>query len=308
MVEDVSYRLNPGAAFFLVFLCILFGANAIAIKITFTGIGVFTSAALRFCIATAAILVWAKWRQKKIRLTPRQLRQVSLFSIIFAFQLSLFYFGLSKTNASRGTLLINLLPFFVLLLAHFFIPGERITIKKLAGMVLGFSGVAFLFSEQSLSADFQSGDTLVFLATIVWACNTIYLKKIISDFDPFQIVLYSMIISLPVILVEAFIFDESFIRVLNIRVLGALLYQGLVTTSFGFVAWNSMIARYGPVSVHSFVFIMPITGVLLSGLILAEPVTINLLAALVLIVAGILVTHIKNNDNLLTILRKIIPW
>ncbi len=300
-------NIDLGAAFFLMFLCILFGANAVAIKVAFTGIGVFTSAALRFCIAAAAISIWAKWRQKKFRMTTRQWGQVSLFSIIFTVQLSLYYLGLSKTSASRGTLLVNLLPFFVLLLAHFFIPGERITTKKLVGMLLGFSGVVFLFADQSLNADFQSGDTIVLLATIVWACNTIYLKKIVSDFDPFQIVLYSMVISIPFVLAEACFFDESFIRNLTLQVFSALLYQGLVTASFGFIAWNSMIASYGPVSVHSFVFVMPVTGVLLGNLILSEPVTVNMLAALILIVAGILVTHVRTKSNLLIIMRKNTP-
>jgi len=305
--EKSEPRLGWGAAFFLVFLCILFGANVIAIKITFTGIGIFTSAALRFSIAVVAISIWARWRKRSMRLSWQQWRQISLFSLVFALQLSLFYLGLSKTNASRGALLVNLLPFFILLLAHVFIPEERITTKKLAGLLLGFSGVVFLFSEKALNTNFQSGDTLVLLATIVWASNTIYLKKIIAGFDPFQIVLYSMIIAIPFVLLEAYLFDTSYIRELNIHVIGALFYQGLVTASFGFIAWNSMIARYGPVPVHSFVFVMPVTGVVLGSLVLSEPVTLNLLAALVLIVAGILVTHLEYKNNLLIFIRKFFP-
>jgi drug/metabolite transporter (DMT)-like permease len=44
---------------------------------------------------------------------------------------------------------------------------------------------------------------------------------------------------------------------------------------------------------HSFVFVMPITGVLLGGLILKEPITINIVIAMVLIVSGILMIHYK---------------
>jgi len=71
------------------------------------------------------------------------------------------------------------------------------------------------------------------------------------------------------------------------------LYQGLVIASFGFVAWNNMLQKYGAVSLHSFLFIMPVSGVLLGGLVLGEPITFNILLALVLIVFGILVVNLN---------------
>ena len=77
------------------------------------------------------------------------------------------------------------------------------------------------------------------------------------------------------------------------RILGALLYQSLVTASFGFVAWNNMLHKYGAVALHSFVFILPIAGVALGGLVLDEPVTLKIIIALVLVSSGILIVHWK---------------
>ncbi|MGD9012659.1 MAG: DMT family transporter, partial [Desulfobacterales bacterium] len=74
---------------------------------------------------------------------------------------------------------------------------------------------------------------------------------------------------------------------------GALLYQSLVTAAFGFVAWNTLLQKYGAVALHSFIFIMPISGVSLGGLVLGEPITVKILIALALIVAGILIVHLK---------------
>jgi drug/metabolite transporter (DMT)-like permease len=54
-----------------------------------------------------------------------------------------------------------------------------------------------------------------------------------------------------------------------------------------------LLQKYGAVALHSFIFIMPIAGVLLGGLILREPITINIMIALVLIVAGILIIHYR---------------
>ncbi|PQP33469.1 EamA/RhaT family transporter, partial [Desulfobacteraceae bacterium SEEP-SAG9] len=89
--------------------------------------------------------------------------------------------GMSKTNASRGTLLINLQPFFVLFLAHYFIPGDRITKKKFLGLFMGFSGMALvLLGKKGVTADIQTGDFLILITAFVWACNTVYIKRIIK--------------------------------------------------------------------------------------------------------------------------------
>ncbi len=99
------------ACIYTVFLCTLFGANAVAIKISFFGLGTFTTAGLRFTIASIAIFLWAKTSGLSFNISKRQLYQLFVIGMIFTVQLSLFYLGLSKTNASRGTLVVNILPF-----------------------------------------------------------------------------------------------------------------------------------------------------------------------------------------------------
>ncbi len=290
--ENPEFSLFAGIL--SVFLCIIFGSNAVAIKLAFAGVGVFTTAAIRFSIAAAGIFLWARITGQTIGLKQGQLHQVLILAALFAIQLSMFYFGLSKSNASRGTLIANLLPFWVLFLAHFFIPGDRITGRKFFGILLGFSGVAFMFAEKKgVTADFRLGDMIILTATFVWACSAIYLKRIISAFNPFQVTFYSMIFSVPIFFIEALLWDRPMIFKLNLQVIGAVLYQSLVTAAFGFVAWNTLLQKYGAVALHSFIFIMPIAGVALGGFMLGEPITSKLLIALALIVAGILVVHLK---------------
>jgi len=296
--QPPNKELPFAAGVFAVFLCILFGSNAVAIKITFSGLGVFTTAAIRFGVAALVIFLWAKITGQKTALKKGQLRQVLVFSSLFTIQLSLFYLGLSKSNASRGTLLANLLPFFILFLAHFFIAGDRITKQKFFGILLGFTGVVFMFlDEESLNSGFRTGDLIILLAVLIWSCATIYLKRVIGTFSPFQLVMYSTLFSVPFFLIEALLWDDSMVFHLDAPVIGALLYQSLVTASFGFVAWNTMLKKYGAVSLHAFVFIMPVAGVALGGLVLGEPITLKIVLALVFIVAGILVVHWKTREE-----------
>ncbi len=289
---------NPDFSFLAgilsVFLCVIFGSNAVAIKLAFSGVGVFTTATIRFSLAALTIYLWARLSGQTIGLKKGQLHQVLILAALFAIQLSMFYFGISKSNASRGALLSNLLPFWVLFLAHFFIPGDRITRRKLLGILLGFGGVAFMFAEtKGVAAGFRAGDLIILAATFIWACNVIYLKRIIGAFSPFQVTLYSMAFSVPVFFLEALLWDKPMLLQLDVKVAVAVLYQSLITAAFGFVAWNTLLQKYGAVALHSFIFIMPIAGVALGGLVLDEPITLKILIALALIVAGILVVHLK---------------
>jgi drug/metabolite transporter (DMT)-like permease len=282
------------AAAFTVFICMLFGANAVAIKISLNGLGVFTTAGIRFGIASAAIFLWARITGRSFSIKKEQIPQVMVISVIFTIQLSLFYLGLSKSNASRGTLLVNIQPFFTLFLAHFFIPDDRITKRKIMGLLMGFFGVAFVFLERKgVTSNLNIGDIMILSAAFLWACNAVYTKRIISAFQPFQIVLFPMIFSVPFFFLGGVLWDRHMIAFVNVEIIGAMAYQSLITATFGFVIWNSLLKRYGAVALHSFIFVMPITGVLLGGLILKEPITINILMAMFLIVSGILIIHFK---------------
>ncbi len=293
---STSPPANPsmtlGASLQVSLLCILFGANAVAVKLAFRGFGVFSAASIRFGMAALVIALWAGLTGRSFRLQPGQIKHLAVYSTLFTLQLSLFYIGLERTYASRGTLLINLLPFIIMVLAHFFIPGDRITLRKVTGLLLGFAGVlCVFFGEIDLTGRARSGEACILAATTIWAGNIVYLKRVISTFKPFHIVFYSMLTCFPVFGLAAFFLDTAFVKLLSAEALLALAYQSLVTSAFGFIAWNSLLKKYGAVNLHSFVFLMPMVGVFLAGLMLDEPIHAGLLAALALIVSGLLVIH-----------------
>ncbi len=296
MIQDVPTNQNLSffSAICAIFVSALFGGNAVAIKLTLTGIGVFTSAGLRFSIASAAIIVWALATGRPLKVKKGQLVHLLLLSGIFVIQISMYFTGISKINASRGILLINIQPFLVLFMAHYFIPGDRITGRKVLGIVLGFIGVAFVFiGKNGILAGFQPGDLYVLTAASLWAISVVYIKKVIAVISSYMIVLYSMLFSIPLFFLEGFLFDNAMITHIDATIVMSLLYLSLVTASACFVIWNFMLSKFGAVALNSFVFIMPVSGVLAGGLILGEPITYNLILSLVFIVLGILALHFR---------------
>ncbi len=284
-----------GASLFTVFLCVLFGANAVAIKISLKGLGIFTTAGIRFLLSALAIALWAVATKKPIAVSRKQALQLLPLTLFFTLQLSFFYTGLSKTTASHGTLIANLLPFVVMVLAHFFIPGDRITFRKATGILLGFSGVIFLFYDTSLLDGISfEGDLILLAAVSIWGCNAVYVKRIIADFHPIQVTLYPMMMCAPLCFLFGYLFDIQMVEYVDAEIIASMFYQAFITASFGFVAWNTMLSKFGATALHSFVFIMPVSGVFFGVLLLNEPLTLSLAVSIVMIAGGILVVHLKS--------------
>ncbi len=281
------------SALYTVFLCLIFGANAVAMKISFLGVGPYTAAGIRFLFAGIAIFAWAHFTGKKLRLEKDHAIPILILSVIFTIQLSLFYVGLSQTTASRGTLISNLLPFFIMILAHFIIPDDKINLKKFSGILVGFSGIISLFySSDDVSGNYFKGDMIILGAVTLWSVNAVYIKFVIKRIEPHIITFYPMVMGAPVFLLMGYLYDDAMVFNLDLRVVFALIYQSFVTAAYGFIAWNRLLEKYGATSLHTFVFIMPIAGVFFSALLLGEEVSGNILISLVLITAGIIFVNL----------------
>lgn len=289
-----NQALSLYASLLTIMLCILFGANAVAIKICLQGVGVFTTAGIRFSIAATTIVIWAAATHRSFSLKRGQALPMLIVSVLFTIQLSLFYLGISKTFASRATLIVNLLPFFVLCLAHFFIPGDAFTSRKFIGVLMGFGGVLILFaSRETISGQFLTGDLIILGVALLWACNTVYIKRIISAYKPFQIVLYPMLFSIPFFFIQGYLWDKPMVHYWDMRILASLSYQSLATAAFGFIAWNTLLQKYEATSLNAFIFIMPISGVVFSGVLLNDQIDGRVWFALTFIAVGILVIHLN---------------
>mgnify|MGYP005842549857 CR=1 FL=1 len=286
------------------FLCVLWGANTVAIKFSLSGFGPLTAAAVRFAVSTLILWGWALAAGHRLRPAPGALRPLVVNSLLFTLQLSLVYVGFTMTHASRGALLTNLQPFFLLFLAHFFLAGDRITPLKLIGLVLGFSGAACVFLDRpGLDGHFMAGDLLLLASTLIWACSAAYAKHLLTHISSVQIVFYQLLFAVPLFALGAPVWDAPMVSGLSIEIAAAVLFQGVLTTAFAFVAWTRLMAAYGAVALHSFVFLIPVSGVLLAGVLLDEPISAMILLALALIVAGIVIVQLGQHREMAALLQ-----
>lgn len=295
--KTANPQMTVSAAIWSAVLCMIFGANTAVIKISLAGLGKFTAAGLRFTIATTVIALWARFSGRRYDVTREQIGPLAVNCTLFVLQTALFYMGISRTLASRGALLINVVPFFVLIFAHLFLPDDRINLSKILGMILGFGGVCLvLFDPQAMGSGVRSGDFFILAGTMVWAASAVYTKAIIDRFTPLHMVIYPMLCAIPIFFTAGWLWDDRMIFYIDSDIVYAILYQSLLSASIGFMAWTTMLQRYGASTLHSFIFIMPIAGVFAGAWLLKEPITHHIVTAVVLVTIGIGLVNYKRRD------------
>jgi drug/metabolite transporter (DMT)-like permease len=148
---------RPGYIAFAI-LCFVWGSTWLVIKVGYGGLGPFNVAALRFFIAGAALTVMAPMMGAHWPRGREQWRLVILVGVVlFAADYGLIYWAEQWLDSGLTAILFATLPIFTALLAHFYLPGDRLTVQKLAGTLLAFAGVFALFAD-SLKVD-ASGST-----------------------------------------------------------------------------------------------------------------------------------------------------
>jgi drug/metabolite transporter (DMT)-like permease len=279
-----------GAAL-LVCVCMVWGGNMVTIKFSNMGVPPVAAAALRSLVASMIVLLIAMTRGEKVFFAKGNLLPAMILGTLFGLDFLFLYWGAAYTDASRAIIFLYTQPLWSALGAHFFLKGDRLTRGKVIGLFIAFAGMASVLMSRSTtgSQTHWIGDFMEIIAAMFWASTTIFVKRFsqLKSTTHYQSLFSQLFFSLPVLIAAAIIIDWGKPVQLTGPVLLALTYQCLIVASFSYLLWFWMIHRY-PVSVlTSFTFLVPIFGVLLSGLILNELMTIRLIAGLAMVATGI---------------------
>ncbi|MBT3605704.1 MAG: DMT family transporter [Candidatus Latescibacteria bacterium] len=285
-------HLNLRAGSLNLLTAILWGGNSVSIKLALAGIPPLCLAGIRFLLGGLVVLIWAKVLGISLRLHPNERKGIAGLVLIFLTQIYLLNAGTAYTLASRSTIFISAYPFFTALFAHFFIPGDRINSSKILGMTLAFAGVISVFAESLVLSDFQYlfGDVLVLCSGMLLGARQIYLKHLTQNMHPGKVLIWQATPSLPIFFALSFFFETQPIQV-DMKILGGVLYQGLVVAGFCFILLTSLLQRYSASKLAVFGFITPVVGVIISNQLLGDPISPGILLSLILVGAGITIVN-----------------
>src|SRR5207244_5245129 len=110
--------------------------------------------------------------------------------------------GTSLTSAAHSAILLNLYAVHTVVLAHFLIPGDRLTLRKLTGVLVAYAGIVLLFVHQiGGGAPTLLGDTIMVVSAFILAERTIYLTRAVQRFDHVKLLLSQVVIGTDILVV-----------------------------------------------------------------------------------------------------------
>ncbi len=259
-----------------------------------------TSAWLRYAFAVSAFFVFfiARKSTGSFRFVPPDMDSWK-FSIwlgisgTMCYQL-FFMHGMRWTAAGDASLVVSLNPVFTVLLASLML-GQRISTRMFLGLIAGISGVSVVIGwspNSEIPFDHRLiGDLMILFAALSWATTNNLTKMFLSlgkDITPLEVVVwYSLtgwIMLTPWMIAEILgsgVPDPSLAQWCTVA------YLGVVSTVIAYVLFAKGIQEIGPTAASSYIFLVPVFGVLGGWLMLDEEIGASLIVGFMLILFGV---------------------
>ncbi|MDH4984596.1 DMT family transporter [Aminobacter anthyllidis] len=289
---DRRDSIDTAAVVLMLLLTMSWGMNGVAAKLATSGYNPIFLNVARSGIGCILVFLWCLYRGVPLWSKDGTLWAGIAAGLLFGTEFILVFVSLEYTTVARNSLLVNTMPFWVLIGAHFWL-GERMTLQKFLGLLLAFGGVAVVFADK-LSMTGSStlvGDLLALVAGLLWALTTLVIKGTkLSNAGAEKVLLYQLVVS-ALMAVPLVSLAGPALRDVSAVATGALLFQAVYVVAFTYILWFWLMRRYPAAGLSSFAFLSPAFSVICGWLVLGEPLTWNIFLALGLIVAGLMIVN-----------------
>lgn len=286
--------LDAVAAAAVVALCLSWGLNQVAIKLTLPDIPPLIQATIRSAGALLCVCLWSAARGVPLLQRDGTLLPGVIAGVLFGFEFILIYRGLNLSLASRASIFIYTAPFFVALGGTFFLPGERLRLGQWLGLALSFTGIAVALGvpQAAVSPSMFAGDLMLVLAGALWAATTLVIKgSRLRLVAPEKTLAYQLLVSVPILAIGAWAFGEHIPVTPRPAAIGWLAYQTVWVVAITFGVWFALVKHYSASRLSAFTFLTPLFGIVAAHLMLGDPLDWPFVVAAALVVAGLVLVN-----------------
>ena len=289
---------SPGLLnwFRISFIAIIWGGAFMFVRIALRDFPPLTLAAGRILIG--AISLYAIMRLRGVSLPNFRDTRLWRFILLIALLSSsmpfaLLSWGQQHVPSAFAGMTMAALPIFVLPLAHFFVPGEQIYVRKVIGFSVGFLGAVLLIGTSNLGVTEGGIETLARVACVTaafcYACGSIATRQC-PPVNELALSTGSLMVAALILTPVALIFDglpkqPSFTGAM------AILYLGLIPTALAFIIKVAVTRSAGPSFMTLTNYQVPVWSVVFGSLFLGEILPVTLFIALGLILLGLAITQ-----------------
>lgn len=276
------------AALFM--LAAVWGASFLFIRVAAPLLGPFPLMAARVMIAALALWAFALFRRTPVSLAPYWKRLLVLGLVNAAAPFALIAAAEIHLTASMAAVIIAAQPLFAVLINAIRFD-EAISPKRIAGLVLGMTGVGVLLGWSPIVLDRSTvlsiGATLG--GAVCYATGGIYARRRLSDAPVLTLALGQQLGATVWLVIPAAVTLPSV--TVSIEAIASLLGLALLSTAFAYVVFFWLIGEIGPVKTFTVTYVIPIFGVLWGAMFLNEHPTTGVLVGLGCILASLLLVN-----------------
>jgi len=289
-------KLKEWSAFTL--LGLVWGSSFLWIKIALREIGPFTLVAFRLLFGLIALLAIVRLQRQTF---PRDRRTLLAFLFLgvlnTALPFVLISWGETSIDSALASILNGTTPLFTIVIAHFWLHDEKITLTRMGGLIVGFVGVVVLVSRNAGSGGGTGnsllGQVAVLAAAASYATAATFARKHLRGQRPLVQATMVVLIADALIWLIVPVADRPLrLPTLPLTWL-ALAWLGLLGSCLAYLLYFYLLNAWGATRAALVTYVFPVIGLMLGIIFLQETADWRLVAGSLLVVGGIAIVNFK---------------
>ena len=287
--------------FLLTILALIWASAFFNIKVATYSYGPLTIAFLRIFFGAIPVAALCLYKKIKIEAFSKDwywFASIGLINLVIPF--FLIAYGVQKVQSNLAAILMASTPLSATVLAHIFTKNEKINFTKVIGVLVGFSGIVFLFSDNILINEKNVLSALSILVGstfyVIGGLLTIKISNKKNENVTSSILIWATIFLLPF----SMYLEKPWILNPRLDSTISVIYLGIFATGFAWLLRFRILIKNGLVFQSQVAYLIPIFGVILGYVFLKELITPKVLVALIAVIIGIYLVKKANKINIVS--------
>ena len=282
----------------LIFLALIWASAFFNIKIATYSFGPITIAFLRVFFGAIPVLLLCYYKKIKVEAFSKDWHWFAMIGFInLVAPFYLIAYGVQSVQSNLAAILMSTTPLSSTVLGHFYTKNEKFNFVKTIGILIGFSGILYLFSDNILINENNILSALLILlgstCYVIGGVLTLRISKKKNENVTGSILIWAVIILIPIVS-----FAEQPWNI-NPRLDSTLsvMYLGLVSTGIAWLLRFKILVKNGLIFQSQVSYLIPIFGTILSYIFLKELITFKVLISLIAVSVGIYFVRKADNNS-----------
>ncbi len=272
----------------LTLLALIWASAFFNIKIATYSFGPVTIALLRVFFGAIPVLILCFYKKIKVEAFSKDWYWFAIIGFInLVVPFFLISYGVKSVQSNLAAILMSTTPLSSTILGHYYTKNEKFNFTKTIGILIGFAGIVYLFSDNLLinESNFFSAILILVGSTcyVIGGVLTLKIKEKKNENVTGSILIWAVIILIPL----SFFIEKPWTYNPSIQSTISVIYLGLVSTGIAWLLRFKILVDNGLIFQSQVSYLIPIFGTILSYIFLKELITVKVLISLIAVVIGI---------------------